>query len=46
MTADGPEELTDMIRAARITTKTCHEFLDDFADDTALVTRIKVQSLQ
>tara|TARA_R110000787_G_scaffold91830_2_gene193461 strand:- start:673 stop:807 length:135 start_codon:yes stop_codon:yes gene_type:complete len=34
-------------RAARITTKTWHEFIDDFVDDaTALVARIKAQSLR
>jgi len=44
LTNDGIEELTDMIRAARITTKTWHEFLDDFVDDAALVSRIKAQS--
>lgn len=44
LTDDGIEELTDMIRAARITTKTWHEFLGDFVDDAALVTRIKLQS--
>jgi hypothetical protein len=44
LTDDGVEELTDMIRAARITTKTWHEFLDDFVDDTDLVLRIKAKS--
>ena len=44
LTDDGVEELTDMIRAARITTKTWHEFLDDFVDDTNLVLRIKAKS--
>ena len=37
------EELTDMIRAARITTKTWHEFLDVFVDDADLVTQIKAK---
>ncbi|OZO45796.1 hypothetical protein CGU37_27470 [Pseudomonas fluorescens] len=46
LTDDGIEELTDMIRAARITTKTWHEFLDDFVDDTDLAERIKAQSLR
>ena len=46
LTNDGVEELTDMIRAARITFKTWHEFLDDFVDDAALVSRIKAQSLR
>ena len=44
LTDDGIEALTDMIRAARITTKTWHEFLDDFVGDTDLVTRIKAKS--
>lgn len=46
LTDDGVEELTDMIRAARITTKTWHEFLDDFVDGADLVSRIKAQSLR
>jgi hypothetical protein len=46
LTNDGVEELTDMIRAARITSKTWHEFLDDFVDDADLVSRIKAQSLR
>lgn len=44
LTDDGIEELTDMVRAARITTKTLHEFLDDFVDDTDLAERIKAKS--
>jgi hypothetical protein len=32
-----------MIRDARITTKTWHEFLDDFVDNGELVARIKAQ---
>jgi hypothetical protein len=44
LTDNGLEELTDMIRAARINTKTWHEFLEDFVDDAALVTRIKALS--
>jgi hypothetical protein len=46
LTDDGVEELTDMIRAARITTKTWHEFLDDFVDDAELVTQIKAKQLR
>tara|TARA_R110000737_G_scaffold340697_1_gene363810 strand:+ start:536 stop:832 length:297 start_codon:yes stop_codon:yes gene_type:complete len=44
LTDDGVEELTDMIRDARINTKTWHEFLDDFVDDADLVSRIKLLS--
>jgi len=46
LTDDGVEELTDMIGAARITTKTWHELLDDFVDDADLVSQIKAQSLR
>jgi hypothetical protein len=35
-----------MIRAARITNKTWHEFLDDFVADTDLVERIKAKSMR
>ena len=44
LTKDGIEELTDMIRGARITTKAWHKFLDDFVDDADLVSRIMAQS--
>lgn len=44
LTNDGVEELADMIRAARINTKTWHEFLDGFVDDADLVTQIKTKS--
>lgn len=44
LTDDGIEELEDMIRDARITTKTWHEFLEDFVDDAELVARIKAKS--
>ncbi len=43
LTDDGIEELTDMIRVARVTTKTWHKFLDDFVDDAGLVSQIKAQ---
>jgi hypothetical protein len=33
-----------MIRDARITAKTWHEFLDDFVDDTDLAACIKAKS--
>lgn len=33
-----------MLRDARISTKTWHEFLDDFIHDAELVARIKAQS--
>jgi len=46
LTDNGIEELTDMIRAARITTKTWHEFLYDFVDDTDLAERIKAKTLR
>ena len=44
LTDDGIEELTDLIKAARLTTKTWYVFLDDFVDDTDLVLRIKAKS--
>lgn len=44
LTDDGIEELTDMIQAARINTKTWHTFLDDFVDDADLITQIKAKS--
>ena len=44
LTEDGIAELTDMIHDARITTKTWHEFLEDFVDDAELVARIKAKS--
>jgi hypothetical protein len=44
LTDDGIEELTDLIKAARLTAKTWYEFLDDFVDDTDLVLRIKAKS--
>lgn len=44
LTDYGIEELTDMLRDARISTKTWHEFLDDFVNDAELVARIKAQS--
>jgi hypothetical protein len=43
LTDDGIEELTDLIKAARLTTRTWHEFLDDFVDDKDLVLRIKAK---
>lgn len=44
LTNYGIEELADMLRDARISTKTWHEFLDDFVNDTELVAHIKSQS--
>ncbi|MGC3939522.1 hypothetical protein ACOTTU_17090 [Roseobacter sp. EG26] len=46
LTDDGIAELKDMIGDARITTKTWHEFLDDFVDDAELVARVKARSLR
>ncbi len=43
LTDDGIEDLTGLIKAARLTTKTWHEFLDNFVDDTDLVLRIKAK---
>ena len=44
LTDNGIEELRDMLRAARVTPKTWHEFLDDFVHDADLVARIKAKS--
>lgn len=44
LTDDGIEELADMITAARLTTQTWHDFLNDFVDDPDLVARIKEKS--
>ena len=44
LTDDGIDELKDMLRDARVSTETWHEFLDDFVDDEDLVARIKAQS--
>ncbi len=44
LTDDGIEELTDMIRDARVTTERWHQFLDDFVHDPELIARIKAQS--
>ena len=46
VTDHGIEELTDMIRAAHTTTKTWHEFLDDFVEDADLVARTKAKSMR
>lgn len=44
LTDDGIQELGDMIREARLTTQTWHDFLDDFVDNSGLVARIKEKS--
>lgn len=46
LTDDGIAELKGMIRDARTTTKTWHEFLEDFVDDADLISRNKAQSLR
>jgi hypothetical protein len=43
LTDHGVEELTDMLSEARLTTKTWHQFLDDFVDDPELAARFKSQ---
>ena len=44
LTDDGIGERKDMLREARITPRTRHDFPDDFVHDAALVARIKAQS--
>lgn len=46
LTDRGIDELKDMTQTERITTKTWHPFLDDFVDDTNLVSQIQAQSLR
>ena len=41
LTDHGVEELTDMLRDARLTTKTWRDFLDAFIDDPELAVRLK-----
>lgn len=44
LTDDGIEELKDMLRDARITPETWHDFLEDFVEDAELLVRFKAQS--
>ena len=44
LTDHGVEELTNMLSEARLTTKTWHQFLDDFVDDPELAARFKTQA--
>lgn len=46
LTDDGVEELQDMLRDARLTTQTWHDFLDDFVDDPQLAARFKDKKLR
>ncbi len=46
LTDDGVEELQDMLRDARLTTQTWHDFLDAFVDDPELAARFKDQKLR
>lgn len=43
LTDDGIEELSGMLRDARHTTETWHDFLDDFVDDPQLAARFRDQ---
>jgi len=43
LTDYGVEELADMLRHARRSTKDWHEFIDDFVDDPELAARFKGQ---
>ena len=43
LTDDGIDELTDMLRDARLTAETWHQFLDDFVSDPELAQRFKAQ---
>lgn len=44
LTDHGVEELADMLREARRSTKNWHEFLDDFVEDPELAARFKGQT--
>lgn len=44
LTDHGIEELSDMLSQARLTTKSWHQFLDDFVDDPELAARFKAQT--
>lgn len=44
LTDHGVDELTDMLSQERRTTKTWHQFLDDFVDDPELAARFKTQT--
>ena len=46
LTDDGVEEMQDMLRDARLTTQTWHDFLDDFVDDPELAARFKDKKLR
>ena len=46
LTDHGIEALTDMLSEARLTTKTWHQFLDDFVDDPELAARFKARALR
>lgn len=43
LTDDGVAELSDMLKDARRTTETWHDFLDAFVDDPELAARFKAQ---
>lgn len=44
LTDHGVDELTEMLSEARLTTKTWHQFLDDFVDDPEAAARFKTQA--
>lgn len=44
LTDRGVEELSDMLRDARLTTEAWNDFLDDFVDDPELTVRLKAQT--
>jgi hypothetical protein len=46
LTDDGVEELQDMLRDARLTTQTWHDFLDAFVNDPQLAARFKDKKLR
>lgn len=41
LTDDGIDELEEMLRDARLTTQTWHDFLDDFVNDAEIAARYR-----
>lgn len=44
LTADGIDELIDMLRSARRSSRTWAEFLEDFVSDPEIVDRVKAKA--
>ena len=44
LTADGIDELKDMLRSARRSSRTWAEFLEDFVTDPEIITKVKAKA--